>query len=144
MKNLKFISLIITLSAVFTLYFSLHQEKLFALPLDPKITFEDHHHDFGRVEMGVDLNCKFYFRNSGTAKLIILFTGDMGGSDLITAKLISDKKEFEPGESGEIIVSCNSGYMAGEQDMAVEVISNDLENEHFSLVLHFDVAKYQN
>ena len=143
MKKIKFISLIITLSVLITLFFPLNQEKLFAQNLNPKISFlEDHHYDFGKVANGVELSHNFRFRNEGTSNLIIYFTGERGSSNLISATIIGNKTEYEPGETGEISVTCNTKEMKGKQELAIDVKSNDPDYKYYPLIIEFDVINY--
>jgi hypothetical protein len=99
-------------------------EELTAMPRpgepSPKIEFEELTYDFGQVGPNVKQTGQFKFTNTGKALLKITKVGRCCG---VVTKL--DKMEYEPGESGALIVEWNSGPMESTMTRQLVVHSND-------------------
>jgi hypothetical protein len=86
-----------------------------------KIKFDVYTHDFGKVGPESDNECKFKFTNIGKAVLKI---DRMQGTCKCTVPDLT-KKEYAPGESGEISVKFHAPKFEGETSQHVMVFSND-------------------
>lgn len=107
----------------------------------PKITFDEHDHDFGNVSGGEELTHIFKFSNAGESRLIILqlyITDEL--KSVLSAEIVGGKTEFAPGESGEIRMTCSTKGLYGEQEVPLVVESNDPEHL-FRLHVDFNVTK---
>lgn len=138
MKKLKSISRIITLFVVITLYFAISQENLFAIPLNPRITFTPDHLHFEKIIKGENQNYKVHFQNDGTTKLIIHSAKVLGVLESsVSSNLNGDKMEYEPGDSGDILVKFNSNDVKGEKEILILIESNDsvYPNSVFEIVI---------
>lgn len=86
------------------------------------LSFEESNFDFGKVKQGEELQHIFKFTNSGTGLLIIQSVQASCGC---TGAAIGDKKEFAPGEKGEIKVTFNTTGREGSVNKTVIIVSND-------------------
>jgi hypothetical protein len=99
-------------------------EELTAMPKPgeplPKIEFEELTYDFGEVGPNAKQTGQFKFTNTGKALLKITKVGRCCG---VVTKL--DKMDYEPGESGVLIVEWNSGPRESTMTRQLVVHSND-------------------
>ena len=86
------------------------------------LVFNETLFDFGKVQQGETLEHLFLFKNAGTANLIIESVHPSCGC---TGATMGDKKEFAPGESGEIKVTFNTQGREGINSKTISVTSND-------------------
>ena len=96
------------------------------------LAFEELQYDFGKVPQGDVLEHLFKFTNSGNDKLVIQSVQPSCGC---TGATIGDKKEFLPGETGEIKVTFNTQGREGVNSKTINVSSND--NSQPSITLSF-------
>ncbi|MBL9002310.1 MAG: DUF1573 domain-containing protein [Phycisphaerae bacterium] len=87
----------------------------------PRIEFNETTHEFGVISDEKEVSTEFKFTNKGKSKLII---ADVKGSCGCTVPNL-EKKEYEPGESGQIRVIYNPHNRRGKQHTNVTVNSND-------------------
>lgn len=103
---------------------------MYADPSQPAdMTFTEISHDFGTISDDAEVEHLFRFTNTGTGTLRIAATK---GSCSCTVPAPS-KREFEPGEQGEIRVIYDPKGKAGEQTQVVTITTNDPETPVFSL-----------
>lgn len=102
----------------------------------PHIKFDNLVHDFCEVAPDSTNNCSFKFTNTGTGKLIVTETR---GTCKCTVPELA-KKDYNPGESGEITVSFHAPLYAGPTSQNVHVASNDPENPRAELTIRADVV----
>jgi len=76
----------------------------------PEITFEKLVHDFGEIGAGTRNTCEFKFANTGNALLKIIRIQTCCG---VIARLVGNKKEYAPGESGTLTVSYRASRYPG-------------------------------
>jgi hypothetical protein len=89
----------------------------------PEIEFTETTHDFGTIKEGEIVECNFYFKNSGTAPLIIKdVIPDCG----CTAPEY-DKKEILPGQESKIKVVFNSEGFMNNVYKTIDVETNTKE-----------------
>jgi hypothetical protein len=88
----------------------------------PKITFENEVFDFGQVGPNKKQTGKIKFTNTGDALLKITKVARCCG---VVTRL--GKMEYEPGESGELEVTWNSGSRASTMRRKLVIHSNDPE-----------------
>jgi len=86
------------------------------------MSFDKLQFDFGKVKQGEVLEHIFKFTNSGTENLVIQSVQPACGC---TGATMGDKKEFAPGETGEIIITFNTQGREGINSKTVTVTSND-------------------
>lgn len=86
------------------------------------LAFEELNFNFGKVKQGESLEHIFRFTNKGTEVLIIQSVQASCGC---TGAAIGDKKEFAPGEKGEIKVTFETQGREGVNSKTVTVTSND-------------------
>lgn len=91
--------------------------------LEPKIEFETTDQEFGEIYDDQPQSMKFRFTNTGTGTLVIR---ELQASCQCTAGEL-EKRSYEPGESGEILVVFNPYSKRGNQRQYVRVFSNDVE-----------------
>ena len=94
-----------------------------------KIKFDAVSHDFGKVAPGSANNCKFGFSNVGTGTLKI---DRLQGTCKCTVPDLK-KKEYAPGESGEITVQFHAPKYQGPTSQHVMVFSNDANTSRAEL-----------
>ncbi|MGA2916519.1 MAG: DUF1573 domain-containing protein [Sedimentisphaerales bacterium] len=102
----------------------------------PSIKFDTLVHDFCEVSPDSTNSCSFKFTNTGPGKLIITQTS---GTCKCTVPELA-KKEYNPGESGEITVSFHAPMYAGPTSQNVHVSSNDPENPKIELTIRASVV----
>lgn len=100
-----------------------------APPSKARIQFDVNSHDFGDVAPDSQNNCKFKFKNVGTETLKI---DHMQGTCKCTVPDLA-KKEYQPGESGEISVDFHAPKFQGDTSQHVIVFSNDSEKPRAEL-----------
>lgn len=88
-----------------------------------KLVFEETRFDFGRISDDGKQEHVFKFKNEGAGTLII---SNVKGSCSCTVPAL-EKKEFAPGETGEIRVIFNPKSKAGPQHQAVTINSNSAD-----------------
>lgn len=94
-----------------------------------RIEFDANSHDFGTVDPDSQMECKFKFKNVGTEVLKI---DHLQGTCKCTVPDLS-KKEFAPGESGEITVQFHAPKYHGATSQHITVFSNDAEKPRADL-----------
>ncbi len=87
----------------------------------PQIKFENELHDFGDIDKGQTVSTVFKFKNTGSGPLEIKNVATSCGCT--SAKM--EKTTFNPGESGEIPVTFDSGRFSGPITKRVTVTTND-------------------
>lgn len=117
------------LMIIFLLVFSL---VLFA---DAEIKFKEKEIDFGEIESGETIEVKFEFENVGDKPLIIKNVSTSCGC---TATRL-EKREFQPGERGEIPAKFFSRGYSGRIIKTVTVTTNDKKNKHTILKIAGEV-----
>ncbi|MDR3237285.1 MAG: DUF1573 domain-containing protein [Spirochaetia bacterium] len=90
----------------------------------PKIEFQEESVDFGRVEKSIQVKHVFKFKNTGEAVLVI---DDIVAGCSCTGTLVSDKS-VQPGGTGELEVTLNTGKIETKLFKSVYVYSNDPQN----------------
>lgn len=95
----------------------------------PRIVVPDPAHDFGRIDRGSVVTHVFEMRNEGTADLEIL---DVMASCGCTAVLLSTTA-LDPGDSGRVEVTFDTGDRRGRQAKTVTILSNDPERPQLHL-----------
>jgi len=107
-----------------------------SIPADaPRITFEKNSHDFGVITDDNNVTTTFKFTNSGKTTLKI---GTLSGSCGCTVPQL-EKKDYEPGEGGEISVTYNPHNRRGKQQTNVTVNSNDPAAPAVQLQVHSEI-----
>ncbi len=101
----------------------------------PKLTFDEMSHDFGVITDDNSVTTKFKFSNVGKSNLVI---GNVQGSCGCTVPAL-EKKEYAPGEGGEISVTYNPHNRRGKQQTNVTVNSNDPAAPSMVLQLHSEI-----
>ncbi len=86
------------------------------------LSFDELKYDFGKVKEGESLEHLFKFTNTGTENLIIQSVHPSCGC---TGATMGDKKEFAPGESGEIKITFSTQGREGINSKTITVTSND-------------------
>lgn len=106
------------------------------IPADaPKITFDKNSHEFGVITDDNKVTTTFKFTNTGKTTLKI---GTVSGSCGCTVPALA-KKDYEPGESGEISVTYDPHNRRGKQQTMVTVQSNDPATPSVQLQVHSDI-----
>lgn len=102
----------------------------------PAIEFAETTHEFGNIsEDGGPVTCKFAFRNTGNAPLVIVTASASCGC----TKPKFPPKPIEPGKSGEVSVTYNPRGNRGEFDKTVTVRTN-IKGRAGKTVLHITGA----
>jgi hypothetical protein len=96
----------------------------FSLTAQAKMTFKETTIDFGEVDSGETVDITFEFENTGKDVLTIKNISTSCGCTAATL----EKKEYKPGEKGNIPVKFNSRGMEGKVSKYVTVTTNDQEN----------------
>ncbi len=97
------------------------EESTVSPPSNARIKFDALSHDFGKIGPETNNVCKFKFTNVGKDVLKI---DHLQGSCKCTVPDLQ-KKEYAPGESGEITVQFHSPKFQGDTSQHVMVFSND-------------------
>lgn len=106
------------------------------LSLKPVIKFDDPDYDFGVVKLGENLEHVFKFTNEGEGTLVINSVQPSCGC---TGVVMEEKKEFGPGEAGEIKISFNTQGRQGVNSKTVIVNTNDPENPLMTLTFKCEI-----
>ena len=102
----------------------------------PEIEFTETVHEFGNIrEDGGPVTCKFTFRNTGNAPLVIVTASASCGC----TKPKFTPRPVSPGESGEVTVTYNPLGNRGEFDKTVTVRTN-IKGRKGKTVLHITGA----
>lgn len=101
----------------------------------PTLTVAEQRHDFGRLLDTEEGKYTFKFTNTGTGVLTITNVKPSCGCTAATP----DKKDYQPGESGEIDVKYNPHGKEGKQSLSVAVSSNDPDKPTLQLQIAADV-----
>jgi hypothetical protein len=105
------------------------EESTVAPPSNARIKFDAPSHDFGKIGPETNNACKFKFTNVGKDVLKI---DRLQGTCKCTVPDLQ-KKEYAPGESGEITVDFHSPKFQGETSQHVMVFSNDSNDPRVEL-----------
>ena len=81
--------------------------------------------EFGQVKQGVKMEREVAFRNEGTGPLCIRRVE--AGCGCMKAKLVDDKRRYEPGESGRIQVALDTKSKEGILKKTVTVYTNAVD-----------------
>jgi hypothetical protein len=101
----------------------------------PNMVFDEQHHGFGKIVDTEDAVHTFKFTNKGNKTLVI---ADMHATCGCTLPNL-EKKEYEPGESGEIKVTYNPRNKHGVQNQTITITTNDPANPRSMLTIQADV-----
>jgi hypothetical protein len=96
-----------------------------------RIQFDSNTHDFGELAPDVRVECKYKFTNVGQDVLKI---DHLQGTCKCTVPDLA-KKEYAPGESGEITVEFHAPKYQGPTSQHITVFSNDAQNPRAELEL---------
>jgi hypothetical protein len=102
---------------------------------DAGIKFTSTEIDFGEIESGETVDVKYTFENTGDQLLIIK---NVSASCGCTATKL-EKREFRPGEKGEIPTKFFSRGYSGKVIKTVTVTTNDPKNKHTILKIKGEV-----
>ncbi|MCE5340611.1 MAG: DUF1573 domain-containing protein [Planctomycetaceae bacterium] len=94
-----------------------------------RIQFDVNSHDFGELAPDSKVECKFKFKNVGED---ILKVDHLQGTCKCTIPDLA-KKEYNPGESGEITVQFHAPKYQGQTSQHIIVFSNDSEKPRAEL-----------
>ena len=103
----------------------------------PQIEFEGLMHDFGKVGPSSKSVYGFKFSNIGDGTLKITKVTKTCGCTPFTL----EKKEYAPGESGELKVRYNSGSKAGMVTRRLYVYTNDKDDAKIQLTLKAEIIE---
>jgi hypothetical protein len=102
----------------------------------PKITFEKVVKDFGRVNPDSYNKCVFKFKNTGNSLLKIKRVQSTCSCSVPKLK----KKEYAPGETGEVEVTYHAGKVARPATRRLYVHSNDKKKPKIQLTIKASVV----
>ena len=102
----------------------------------PRITFERTNVKLGNIRPNKNYKCSFPFKNTG--KSLLEIKGIQSTCRCSTPELT--KKEYAPGESGEIIVQFLSSSLEGNSEKNLYVLSNDPETARSKLIITANVV----
>lgn len=97
----------------------------------PKAVFFSKSHDFGPIAEGEKVSTVFYFKNTGTADLLVKKIRTSCGC---TAVLLSSDT-IKPGDTGELKVSFDSSGFKGKTEKSIYFHSNDPDNPVVQLII---------
>ena len=103
---------------------------------NPSIKFSKTVHDFGKIDQDSYNNAVFEFSNVGDGTLRVERTK---GTCKCTVSNLK-KKEYAPGESGQLKVKFHAPKRAGKTSQHVMVFSNDKKNSKVELTIRADVV----
>ncbi len=103
----------------------------------PKITFEEHVYNFGKIYIGENIKHGFKFKNAGRGELIINNVKSTCGC---TGALVTKNKLLK-NEEGEVEVRFNPGRYVGKVTKSVFVNSNDPENPSYKLTITGEIIE---
>ncbi|MCX8044864.1 MAG: DUF1573 domain-containing protein [Desulfobacterota bacterium] len=104
-------------------------------PGTPRIEFSELTHDFGKASQNQSLKHSFSFKNTGTGVLII----DKVRSSCGCTAALASGKEIQPGQSGTIDVTFNTGSRQGRNDKTITVTTNDPMQQNVTLKISADI-----
>ncbi len=102
----------------------------------PHIEFERLLHDFGDVAPDSVSYCTFTFKNTGTGTLHI---AEVTATCTCTTPDVGEKKDYAPGESGEIRVRLHAYNHTGTIAQGIFVSSNDSSRPEAELAIRAEV-----
>lgn len=82
--------------------------------------------EFGAVKQGVELEREVAFKNDGSGPLCIRRVDS--GCGCIKARLVGDKKRYEPGEGGSVRVTLDTRGREGLQKKTISLVTNVVED----------------
>lgn len=97
----------------------------------PKAVFFSKSHNFGPIVEGKKVSTVFYFKNTGTADLLVKKIRTSCGC---TAVLLSSDT-IKPGDTGELKVSFDSSGFQGKTEKSIYFHSNDPDNPVVQLII---------
>jgi len=103
--------------------------------MGPKIAFENVVYDFGEVGPQIKFTGEFKFTNTGDSLLEI---DKVEGCCGVATRL--DKMQYQPGESGTLMVEYSSGPQAGVMRRQLYVVSNDKTNPRAALTVKANIV----
>jgi len=103
-----------------------------------RISFEKTVYDLGEVGLSESKECRFKFKNTGDGLLKI---GKIGSSCGCTVPSLS-KKEYEPGQEGEIKVTYHTPGRPGPTSKRITVETNDSENSKINLTIKANAIQF--
>jgi len=103
----------------------------------PAISFDNEEHDWGVIYQGEVASHNYKVQNTGDAALLISQVKTTCGCTVAR----DWPKRLEPGESGIIGVSFNSGARQGRNEKTIAVHSNDTARPLVQLKIHGDIKK---
>lgn len=86
----------------------------------PRLLFDTHQHDFGRLTANESISYSFHFRNAGDADLVISRCEASCGCTVADFP----RGSVKPGEEGYVTVTFSSSGKSGQQVQEVTVLSN--------------------
>lgn len=99
---------------------------------EPQMVFDDLSHDFGRLPDTQHVKHKFRFTNTGTGTLVIQQPTSSCGCSVP----FLTKREYAPGESGEIEVTYNPHGRRGAQTQRITINTNSPSTPQIVLEIH--------
>ncbi len=103
----------------------------------PKLVVPERVHDFGVITDDKKVRTEFVFRNEGKGTLVINNIRTTCGCT--TPEL--EKKEYAPGESGQIVVYYDPHNRSGPQNGTVTIESNDPDNPRLPLTIKANIVR---
>lgn len=97
----------------------------------PEVIFFSTSHNFGPITEGKKVSTVFYFKNTGTADLLVQKVRTSCGC---TAVLLSSDR-IKPGDTGELKVSFDSSGYKGKIEKSIYFHSNDPDNPVVQLII---------
>lgn len=94
--------------------------------------------DFGRVRQGQQVERRVTFRSTGTGALCIRDV--QTGCGCVKARLEGDKRRFEPGESGTLVLLLDSTGRHGVQSKAFSLVTNELAQARRTWPVKADIS----
>ena len=119
----------------------------------PRLDVEPNYFDFGRVMKGERVKTSFKLRNKGEGDLILQKIGKQchctlprlilpGDGGVVPKKTLQQDEmvgTLKPGEEATLEVEVNTAGMGGHGHKIVQVFTNDLANNPFSISLELDI-----
>lgn len=94
--------------------------------------------DFGRVRQGQQVERRVTFRSTGSGALCIRDV--QTGCGCVKARLDGDKRRFEPGETGTLVLLLDSTGRHGVQSKAFSLVTNEIGQARRTWPVHADIA----
>jgi len=101
----------------------------------PRIEFAELTHDFGKASQNQSLKHSFSFKNTGTGVLVI----DKVRSSCGCTAALASGKEIQPGQTGTIDVTFNTGTRQGKNEKTITVTTNDPLQQTVTLKIAADI-----